>query len=424
MLRNIHAAIRLASAGAALAGALALSAPASAVELNVWMSGGNPSLDDLVSKFEEANPDITVKMTTFASEDYKTQLRVAVAAGNIPDVYTTNEGFTFFEYVDRGAAMDLTDIAAAKGWKDKVFPEFLAADSRDGHVWGIPYATVHYWQAIFYNKDFFDQNKIAIPTTIDELVQTADQVRKAGKSPVSFGDVAGWPAILLLGDLFMQQVDPTYVDKINSGAIKWTDSEPAKKAFAAIAEMGQKGVFSPGFLTVDHQAAIQGWIGGKSAMLYNGTWWPNANGGSDEVGFTIGVMPLPKIEAGMTLKGTQFWGASPLVIGSHVSGDVKDAAVKFVDFLIGEDAQIINGTGMGAVTSNPQANTRLKLFDYFNAPAFTDQASLPKTGYFDHAFPIPVIEVIKVQLQKLMQGETSVDDALAVVEAEQAKHRS
>jgi len=369
--------VNIERAGATLLGSVMLTTlPAAAVELNFWAGAGNPAMDDIIASFEEANPDITVKFTSFSSEDYKTQLRVAVAAGNIPDVYTTNEGFTFFEYVDRGAALDLTEIAAKLGWKDKTFPEFLAADSRDGHIWGVPYATVHYWQAIFYNKDFFDQNNIAVPATIGELVKTAEQVRQAGKFPVAFGDVAGWPAILLLGDLFMQQVEPGYVDKLNSGEVKWTDSEPAKKAFAAIAEMGQKNVFAPGFLTVDHQAAIQSWIGGKAAMLYNGTWWPNANGGTDQTGFTIGVMPFPKIEAAMTLKGTQFWGASPLVIGSHVQGEVKDAAIKFVDYLISEEGQIKNGTGMGAATSNPGANTKLKLFDYFSAPAFTEQKLL------------------------------------------------
>ena len=43
--------------------------------------------------------------------------------------------------------------------------------------------------------------------------------------------------------------------------------------------------------------------------------------------------------------------------------------------------------------------------------------------YFDHAFPIPVIEVLKLWLQKLMQGSTTVDDALAAVEAEHVKQR-
>jgi raffinose/stachyose/melibiose transport system substrate-binding protein len=411
----------LASGAAMLA--LAGIPTAHAADLSFWCLT-IPGIDDVVAAFGKDNPDIHVKFTQFQSEDFKTQLRVTVASGEIPDVYCSNEGFTFFEYVNRGAALDITDIIGKEGWRNEIFPDFIKADTdKNGHVWGVPWSTIHYWQAIFYDKGFFAKNNIAIPKSIAELVDVAAKVQAAGRYPVSFGDKDGWPGLLLLGDLFLQQAPPGYVDDLNSGKVKWTDSDVARNALQAIETMGTKGVFAPGFLTSDHQAAIMAWAGGKAAMLYNGTWWPGVTGSAD-TGFDIGVMPLPRIAPEQPLKGTQFWASNHVLISSKVAGDAKDAAIKFVGFLLSDKAAAIMGAAAGAVTSNPVANKALKVAAYFNEPAFTDQAKLPKMGYFDHAFPIPVIEELKVDIQKLMQGSETVQAALEAVEKVHAEERA
>jgi raffinose/stachyose/melibiose transport system substrate-binding protein len=54
----------------------------------------------------------------------------------------------------------------------------------------------------------------------------------------------------------------------------------------------------------------------------------------------------------------------------------------------------------------------------------TMQANLPKMGYMDHAFPIPTIEVMKVELQKAMTGAESVDQALKNIEVSHAAERA
>ena len=37
------------------------------------------------------------------------------------------------------------------------------------------------------------------------------------------GDKDGWPALLLLGDLYLQQTGYDSVDKLNSGEVKFAD---------------------------------------------------------------------------------------------------------------------------------------------------------------------------------------------------------
>jgi hypothetical protein len=46
-------------------------------------------------------------------------------------------------------------------------------------------------------------------------------------------------------------------------------------------------------------------------------------------------------------------------------------------------------------------------------------------NHLDHAFPIPVVEVLKVQLQKIMQDDGyTTAEALAAVEAAHAAERA
>ena len=50
-----------------------------------------------------------------SGEDIKTQARLAVESGTAPDAMMVSAGEDFWEYVDKGAAMDLTDIINDNG---------------------------------------------------------------------------------------------------------------------------------------------------------------------------------------------------------------------------------------------------------------------------------------------------------------------
>ncbi|MEQ8699899.1 MAG: hypothetical protein RLT05_25490, partial [Bauldia litoralis] len=83
------------------------------------------------------------------------------------------------------------------------------------------------------------------------------------------------------------------------------------------------------------------------------------------------------------------------------------------------------GNARKAITTNPQANPEItEIAAFFREPEFLRQNDKPKIQFLDHAFPIPVIEVIKVELQKIMQNNGyTVDEALAAIEAAHVAER-
>lgn len=413
-----------------LAGALGLSAllsghaMAQQVELTFWDIAGNQGRDAEMAAFEAANPDIKVNMVTFESEDYKTQLRLSVAGGTVPDLYVSNGGFTFFEYVDRGAAMDITDLVKQRGWDKRTEPEFLAADTdKNGHVFGMPWNPIDV-QALFYDKEFFDKNNIPLPTSIESMKDVAAKIKAAGRYPIAFGDKDGWPAIMMLADLMFQNTTPAEVEKLNTGENKWTDFPAATKAFDALHTLATEGAFMPGFLSSNHETAIMTWVGRKAAMLYNGTWWPSVAKTNNP--FPVAVADFPEITPGAPLLGTQGLPGSQLLMSSHLDGAKKDAAIKLFDYLTSDAGMVLYGNAEQVLTDDPVANKQItQIAAFYSQPALQRVAAAPKMQYLDHAFPIPVVEVLKVQLQKIMQDDGyTTAEALAAVEAAHAIERA
>jgi raffinose/stachyose/melibiose transport system substrate-binding protein len=373
-------------------------------EVSFWAYKLGDQVKASMALFESKYPKYKLNLTEYESEDLKTQVRVAVAGGKAPDVFFSNEGFTFWEYVDRGSAMDITAVAKQRNWLERGYPEYLAADTdKNGRLWGMPWSGIHLWQVLYTNEDFFKKNNLPYPTTVDDMVALAPKIKAAGMQPISWGNKDGWPAILMIGDYMMQQSDPSIVDKLNKGTIKWTESDVARKAIDAMGKLGKGGAFVPGYNAQNHEAGIMGWVGGKAAFLYNGTWWPSVNNGSTNTGFKIGTITLP------------------LIINSKTK--VKDAAIDLLDYFTSFDVQKAAAQDGKCFVVHPGVNKVVDLDPIFKTEPFSKQFNLPKMGYFDHAFPIPVIEVMKVQLAQVMAGEVTVDQALATIESAHAAER-
>ncbi|TVQ27434.1 MAG: hypothetical protein EA383_02620 [Spirochaetaceae bacterium] len=62
-------------------------------EVAFWTTSLNtPELCAYLDAFETTYTEYSLAFTRYASEDYKTLIRVAVAGGNAPGVFQTNEG--------------------------------------------------------------------------------------------------------------------------------------------------------------------------------------------------------------------------------------------------------------------------------------------------------------------------------------------
>ena len=84
------------------------------VEISYWTSSGSvedrKNNEEMIQRFEEANPDIKVKYDGMAEEAYKTKIKTVIASNNLPDVFSYWVGEQFHTLINSGNVADLTDM--------------------------------------------------------------------------------------------------------------------------------------------------------------------------------------------------------------------------------------------------------------------------------------------------------------------------
>ena len=136
-------------------------------------------LQDLIDAYEAENPnvEIDIQITPYKGGEYWTKLEASAGGGTAPDVFWLNV-LHIDSYADGGILADMTDAVAASDIKDN-FPESLVNSFvRDGKNYATPkdFDT----NALWYNKDLFDQAGVAYPTddmSYEDLVALATELK-------------------------------------------------------------------------------------------------------------------------------------------------------------------------------------------------------------------------------------------------------
>jgi ABC-type glycerol-3-phosphate transport system substrate-binding protein len=396
--------------------------------VQAWIGGDdNPARPHYYEGFRQAYPQYEFEVIPIGDgQEIKVLTRLAVEAGNAPDVFILNAGETLMEYVDGGYLYDLTDAFNQRKWADRHYPDFVNANSRNGRVYAMSQSNPSLWQTLYYNKTWLDSKGITVPATVtvDQFVTLSNQVKAAGMQPISFGNVDGWPAILLIGDYLLQSSDPTLIDRLNAGTAHWDTSPEARSAVEAMVKLAQGGCFVTGWESQNTDAEQEIFLAQRAAFMYIGSWWLGNNqimGNSDNAPFKIGTVTLPLINANTSLKGAQYFADMVIVINAKAKN--VQGSLDLIDFLTTDAAARYAMEGAGQYSYHPTANRNPTLDPLMKTEAFTKQLDLPKMGYMDHAFPNPVIETMKIDLVKAMTGVETLDQCLKNIEASHASLR-
>ncbi|MGO4572107.1 extracellular solute-binding protein [Microvirga sp. 2TAF3] len=356
---------------------------ASAVEIEYWQYVFDTrvkAMDQLIQKFQAANPDIKVKHTTFPYAEYQTKVAAAVTAGQGPDVVQL-----FYGWVDGFLAGKLIQPLPKDAFPhEKIEAEFfpiVTAMKRNGEYYGLPTAVRSL--ALFYNKKAFqaaglDPNKP--PQTIEEFVAAAEKTvkRDAAGNILSEGfamDMAGqdhqwWREVLI-----RQNGGVPYTNNDRKVAY---DDEAGLKALQFYVDLQKKQkVGQVGFMD-EAQAAFKG---GLAAMTIDGTFRLGAF--SSIKTFEWGVTELPAANGVRSNYASYFANA----ITSRVTGEKLEAAKKFLTYVSSPEAMELWMQTVGELPARrsaalTQANLAhpiygpfLKGLEYAHTTLFVDEAA-------------------------------------------------
>ncbi|SFC93077.1 multiple sugar transport system substrate-binding protein [Bosea sp. CRIB-10] len=369
-------------------GAIA-GAKAQAVEIEYWQyvfDARIKAMNELIKRFEAANPGIKVKHTTFPYADYQTKIAAAVPAGQGPDVVQLYYGW-LDNFVGAKFIQPLPRDAFPHDVIEKEFYPIVQTMKRDGEYYGLP--TAVRTLALFYNKKLFqeaglDPNKP--PQTLDEYLEAAKKTvkRDAAGNMLSAGavidmpgqDLHWWREVLL-----RQMGGKPYSDDNRSVAY---DSEAGAKALNWYADLqrvhkvGQAGFMDEG------QAAFRA---GRAAMTVDGSFRLGAFGGIKT--FEWGVAELPASADGKRSNFASYWVNA---ITAKPTGAKLEAAKKFMAFTTSPEAMQVWLDMVGELPArkaaaeteknlaHPIYRPFLKALNYSQATVFVDELAQRQVG--------------------------------------------
>lgn len=342
-----------------------LASAANAVEIEYWQyffDARVTAMEQLIENFQEANPDITVKMTHFPYADYRTKVAAAIPAGEGPDVVQLFYGWLN----DYKAASLIQPLPAETFPADQISEEFfpMVEAMREGdNYWALPTAVRSL--ALFYNTRLFEEAGIeAPPETLEELIALGEQMTKRDGA----GNItqAGFTIGMTAQDhhwfregLVRQFGGEPYLDDYKTVNYNSEAGLQALEYYLSLA--GENGIAGFGFMD-EPQAAFKA---GRAAMHIDGSF--RIGSLNNTRGLKWGVTELPATADGVRSNYSSYWVNA---ITTKAEGEKYDAAVKFMEYVTSDEAMQIWLDVVGELPAKPsvgltEANANNEIFGPF-----------------------------------------------------------
>ncbi|GGJ56057.1 extracellular solute-binding protein [Deinococcus roseus] len=250
-------------------------------------------LRDIADNYEKSHPGIKIKFVDIPNDNFNTLVRAKAASGELYDIFSTN-WYELLGNLPEGIALDLRPYFAkkspyapnAKTWGDALNKTINGAMSGpDGSI----YTLNGDWVAtsFYYNPTLFKKARIQRePRTWQDLISAAKKLKAAG-IPVGTGvPIYSWYQRLFLTNFYAKDYgelqSPDHIPgmsaldqavAIKKGILSTKDARfmawwPILKEFT---DYWNKDFFTTlPFNSAD--TSIQDFIGGRAAMIYNGSW--------------------------------------------------------------------------------------------------------------------------------------------------------
>ena len=273
---------------------------------------------DAIKDFETSHPGVKVVHETFENESYKTKIKSAVAANELPDVFYTWAGGFSQPFVDSGKVLDLTSYYG--NYKEDLSEAAVANITYDGKVYGSTIVTPV--SAMWYNQKIFKENNLEAPATWDDFVNVCTTLKAAGVTPIATSAKDKWVLAMLHDGLTLKSVGPEKLQKtlLKQGG-SYSDPDFLLSA-QKIKELSDIGAFIDGAAALSNDEASAEFYAGKAAMYFTGSWMGGSimTDAADPTDFSVAPIPVVNDK---NAKITDFMGGGADSL--MVSASTKDA---------------------------------------------------------------------------------------------------
>jgi raffinose/stachyose/melibiose transport system substrate-binding protein len=373
--------------------------------------------DKVAADYMAANPNVEIELTVLENEAFKARLVTVMQAGEPPDLFQSWGGGVLWAFAEAGLLRDITPELEANDseWKNSFTAQAaLNLFSQDGAYYGVPWS----WGAVglFYNKALFAEAGLDPenpPATWEEFLAAVQQLKDAGITPITVGELEKWPghfwwvylAIRLGGE-------EAFLAAYNrEGA--FTD-EPFVQAGEYLNQLIALDPFQEGHLAMGYGDAAAVLGRGEAAMHLMGQWDPGTQQffcDCEGIGEDLGWFPFPAVPEGAGAPDDVLGGGDGFAVGK----DAPDETVDFLRYITSVDVQsagaeiwivpVVEGAE-SVVTDDPVMNSIIQARN--TAPYFQ--------LYYDQYLPPAVGQTVNDAVEALFTEAGSPEDVAALIE--------
>ncbi len=416
---SLAVAATLALAGCASGGSAPTASNAGPVELTFMNQsrGQEAALNQLAEQYTKKT-GVKVTIDTPGPTDYLPKLQARAQSKTMPDMYSSFNATDMAAFYKAGWAMDLTKELEA-GWNKNFSPATIEMSTfKEGNNLGVAPGiyTVH-WETQTYgfliNPSLTGIKKDSAPTTTTQFT-TALSAGGSGKFTVAASLTPQLIQGLASNWLSDEEIAATFNGKASWKQDGW------RKAFQFLVDMKAAGIIANGALPGgqdDNPTVETSFFTQKMGAVFDAS-----------PGVSVGLRTNPEFQDFFSIGLPKAEGAvldprSPGVPGKgaviNPKGKHPEEALKFVKWLTESEQQAVFADVGRILPTNPSLLASGKVPDQLAGFA----AGVKSMQVMSTTFTTDVKTAIVAESQRLVLGETTVDQALTTIQAAQDRKK-
>lgn len=315
--------------------------------ITFWDNNGGPGrtpiYQELIKRFEAANPNIKIEYVGVPSSSVQQKYDTAIAGGSTPDVGGVTTSY-LAHLVGQDALEPLDERVESGPLKGKLLPgliETVRQTAADGKLYAAPASGN--LDVIWYRSDLFSEQKIETPKTWDQLADAAAKLTKPAENKYGFTIRGGAGSIF---QLLAEAYSYSGVEKFHDGG-KSTVSDPRNAELVSKVAGMYKKATPEADVNNNYTQMVAQFTGGTVAMMHHNL------GSTADVMKALGpdkvrAMPLPVGPSGKRTVVPNPTDGFAVFKGSKN----PDASWKFVEFLTSAESNGYWNEKVGQIPAN------------------------------------------------------------------------
>ena len=362
-------------------------------DVTIWYywetEGHQVALDKVIQDYNASQSEIQVTAKYVPFADFKKQLSIGASASELPDIAILDSP-DHASYATMGIFADLTGNFDVSNYYEGT----VGSCTIDGTLYGVPFGVN--CLALYYNEDMLSEAGCEVPTTWDELKETAQTLTKDGVTGLAFCSVQNEEGTFNFTPWLW-----------STGASSYEmNSEGGIKALTFVKDLVDSGSMSKECINWTQGDVMNQFISGNVAMMVNGPWQiPTMKEEAPDLNWNVALIPKDA-EYASVLGGENY---------AVISGGNEEGALKFLEY----------------ATSEEQVKFMMDSFGYISADKniaaaqFADDTVMTTfTEELEYAMPRgplaewpEISDAISLAFNQVITGDASPEDAAATAQS-------